>query len=194
MKAEMTGWGYFKAFTIDANILNGVIALIVGGFDLKWLLEKRNSGKTEEIPRWVGILRLVGATNMLVVFLTVLLFLIPVRIGSGLDAGMLVSNEMVFFHIFNPLVAAAGFIFLQKQGELKDFEKAMAVLPLALYIIIYAIMVFGVKSWTDFYGLTFGGNLVFGLLSAAVLCVMALGVSFGLVWLNEKMGVRKKAK
>lgn len=62
----------FRFFTVESNILMGIIAFVFAIFEVKVLTKKR-----EYIPSKVYILKLVATVGVVLTMLTVLLFLAP---------------------------------------------------------------------------------------------------------------------
>ena len=56
----------FKYYTVDSNILMGIVALIKIYFDIEITL-----GKTQKVPLWSHLLYFVGVVALSVTFLTV---------------------------------------------------------------------------------------------------------------------------
>ena len=59
----------------------------------------------------------------------------------------------------------------------------LAVVPTLLYAVVYSFQVVRGPAhggWNDFYGFTFGGNLILGAVSLLVMMGLAAAVSFGL--------------
>lgn len=181
---DMKGWGYFKAFTMDGNILSALTLLVVGYYDLRWLI----SGK-KCTSAWVTRFQLMGATSSAVIFLIVFCFLIPVKIVNGEDFWPMINGDMIFLHILNPILAIAEFLLFRWRRDIKVWECLLSVTPLALYDGVYGLMVFIVKAWNDFYGFTFGGDLRCGAASAILISLVAFLVS---LWLAYAMRRRVK--
>lgn len=59
----------FKYYTVDSNILMGIVALIKIYFDIEITL-----GKIQKVPLWSHLLYFVGVVALSVTFLTVVFF------------------------------------------------------------------------------------------------------------------------
>ena len=49
--------------------------------------------------------------------------------------------------------------------------------PTVVYSLVYLVMVVVLKAWPDFYGFTFGGNVLFGIISLIVMYFVTLVIS-----------------
>lgn len=145
------GWFYFATFTVDSNILLGVIAFIVLISEIKNLIKKSPT------PKYVPVVYLIATSLAMLTFLTVVLFLAPLRAISGRNYFDMLVGPMFFFHFFNPVLAATSYIFFIK-GKIKPRTKTLAFIPLAIYSFAYFINVVILNRWEDFYHFTFGGK------------------------------------
>ncbi|MBR6426591.1 MAG: hypothetical protein IKS28_02060 [Clostridia bacterium] len=168
---NMTGAGYFKAFTVDSNILCAVASLATAVFAVPVML-----GKRERIPEWAAVLQYVGSVAVGLTFLTVVLFLGPVYAGSRGFLFMF-SGDMFLFHLLNPLLSVACSVFLV-DGEIRRRDNFLALVPTTLYGSVYCAMVVSGK-WSDFYFFTFGGH--FYLIPAVFAVMLAVTYLIGLL-------------
>lgn len=145
------GWFYFATFTVDSNILLGLIALIV------LISEVKNLVKKTPTPKYVPVVYLIATSLAMLTFLTVVLFLAPLRALSGHNYFDMLVGPMFFFHFFNPVLAAISYIFFIK-GKIKPCTKTLAFIPLAIYGFTYFMNVVIFNRWVDFYHFTFGGR------------------------------------
>lgn len=150
---DMIGVGYFKAFTIDSNVLMGICALVMFIFSLIRIFNKK-----EEYPKWVETLYLVGATSLTLTFFTVLCFIAPERAFEGDSFSIMYSGDMFFFHLINPVLAIISCCFFGCTKEYNVKDKIVSLIPAFIYSIVYLVMVVFVGSWDDFYNFTFGGR------------------------------------
>jgi len=167
------GGFYIATFTVESNLFLGLVALISLIFALKSLKTKT------ALPRPLLTLYLMAATSTMLTFLTVLLFLAPVRALNGRNYFDMFLGPMFFFHFFNPLLAALNLIFFPTNKKLNLKSRLLSILPFALYCIPYLLNVVILKTWPDFYGLTFGGNyallpLVFLVFSLVIFSISSL--------------------
>ncbi len=178
---NMRGLNYFQAFTIDSNIFCAITLGIVGIYDLRWLLSRKKCRHS-----WVTTLQLMGASSTAVTMLTVFLFLIPSAYLSGGNPWAMVEDDMLFFHVLNPLLASINFFFFRWKKSMQLRECIFATLPLAIYGAIYGLMVLVFGIWSDFYGLTFGGNSWLGTLAITILILVAFATNCFLSFASPK--------
>ena len=84
---DMTGFKYFKAFTVDSNVLMGITSLIVAIFNIKNIVQNR-----DEMPKWVILLQFISATAVTITMMTTILFLGPTTVMNGHN-----PNRIVIF-------------------------------------------------------------------------------------------------
>ena len=168
---SMYGWGYFKAFTVDSNILMAIVAGILAFYLVQ------NHDKEDALPGWAHTLALVGTTAVCLTMLTVIVFLAPLQAAMGHGYLFLFSGEMFFLHLFNPLLALILTAFLLKGHRYTDRECAIAVMPTLAYSVVYAIAVLVLKCWTDFYGFTFGGKNYLSPISMVAMYAATYGIA-----------------
>ena len=165
---DMTGLGYFKAFTVDSNVFAGLTTLIVGIYNLKNILQKR-----DEFPKWLVILQLVSATAVAVTMMTTILFLGPTTVMEGNNYFWLFSGTLFFLHFLNPLLVILIVMFILNKHHISWKESFFGVLPVFVYSLFYVpFIITGV--WMDFYGFTFGGQMW----AIPISIVVMLGVSY----------------
>lgn len=182
---HIIGWGYFIPFTMDSNILMGIISLIYLMALIKSIIKK------SEMSHNIKVLYYVGTVSVTLTLLTVVFFLAPTQaIENHSIKSYFVNfkNDLFFFHFTNPIVAIISFFLMDSNKKAGIKENLWAVLPMAIYSIAYVTNVVFLKTWSDFYGFTFGGKMY---LVPFVLIVM-LGVTFliGLILIKIKNKIR----
>lgn len=178
---NMIGIGYFKPYTIDTNVLNGIVALMMATFNIYNLIDNK-----DELPRFLVVGQLIATVGVTVTLLTVIFFLAPTFYISGMGAIWLFSNDMFFFHLINPILSIINFVLLDKRYVLNRKEICMGISTTVIYSFVYLYNVVITKNWSDFYGFTFGGKLYMGLISIVVMYIATLLISFVLTKLNSK--------
>lgn len=101
----------FKYYTVDSNILMGIVALIKIYFDIEITL-----GKTQKVPLWSHLLYFVGVVALSVTFLTVVFFLAPMKIAHGGSYFDSFQYANTFMHLLTPILSVLGF-FLEEIGR-----------------------------------------------------------------------------
>lgn len=178
---DMVGWGYFKPFTIDSNILMAIAALLMMIFQIREYCDEKL-----EPSKWLKRFYLMGATSVALTFVTVVCFLMPGFLVQGLDVKLLFTDDMLFFHVLNPILAIISTIFLLKGGRFRLRDRFWALVPCFIYSIIYMIHVVFVGDWEDFYGFTFGRQdflIPFVMMGMYVITIMIASV---LAWSHNR--------
>ena len=178
---SMVGLGYFKAYTIDTNVINGFIALMMATFNLYNLIEDK-----DELPRFLVVAQLVSTVGVTVTMMTVIFFLSPMQYMAFGGFIWLFLKDMFFFHFFNPVLSIVNFVILDKRYKLNKKEIMSGIITTVVYSFVYAYNVLISKKWSDFYGFTFGGKLYMAAVSVIVMYLVSLLFSFVLVKLNAK--------
>ena len=146
------GWMYIITFTVQSNILLGIIALINLIFGI------RNLRLGKPIPRAALVWYLVASSAAMLTALTVIFFLAPMRAINGRNYFDMLLEPMFFLHFFNPVLSAVIYIFFMDGAKLPLKSRLLALIPFVIYAIIYLVFVVILKICPDFYGLTFGGH------------------------------------
>lgn len=173
-------WFYVLTFTVQSNILIGLIAFfcaIYGIISFK---------KSKPIPKLLLTLDLMATSAGMLTVLTVLLFLAPRRAMQGRSYFDMILGPMFFFHLFNPLLSAFAIVFLAPETKLTKKDCLFALIPPFLYAIPYVLNVVFLHTWYDFYGFTFGGKNWTVLPVFAVVSLITFGIATGLAYLHNK--------
>ena len=112
-----SGWSDLKYFTVESNLLVGVVSLV-------WLILRLVKGK-EGLPKWLTYLKYLSAVSVFVTFAVVVVFLGPVY-----GYGKMYYGSNLFFHLLIPL-AAIGEFALFEEGEITFPLSFTAMLPLS---------------------------------------------------------------
>lgn len=148
---KLEHWHHIVSFTVLSNIFLGVVALISA------IIAIRHPRK--ELPQKLSTWYLVAASSAMLTFLTVIFFLAPMRAVSGKNYFDMLLEQMFFLHFLNPILGAISYTFFFETKEKVNFKPCLlAILPPVIYSTPYIFYVCIIKSWPDFYGLTFGGR------------------------------------
>lgn len=164
---SVNGWTDLKFFTVQSNLLVGIIALV-------WLVTHAVKGA---VPRWLSVLKYVSATAVFVTFTVVVVFLGPLYGYRWMYSG---SN--LFFHLIIPLLAIAEEAIFGE--EISCRESFFALIPPALYGVGYVANClangigegFATNDWYGFLTWGYGGGAAF----FVVICVLAWGLGLAL--------------
>lgn len=165
-----------KFFTVDSNILMGVIAAIYAVY-LGLLL----AGKISALPHWLHVLKMVGTVGVTLTFLTVVLFLAPFVAPTFFS---LFLNASLFMHFITPVLSIVVFVFFEDTGDIRLRETLWGMVPMGLYSVFYVVnalthIVDGkVPYQYDWYAFVQGG-----LWQIAVSLPLMLGLTYLICWL-----------
>lgn len=170
-----SGWSDLKYFTVESNLLVGIVAIL-------WIAFRLVKGR-EGVPFWLGYLKYLSSAAVFVTFTVVVIFL-----GPMYGYGRMYYGANLFFHLLIPLAAIAEYV-LFDEGIL-DFRKTfLAMIPPAVYGVCYVTncMVNGVGSWetvrNDWYSFLEWGYGV-GAVIFVVICLIAWGLGLAIRALN----------
>lgn len=130
---ESTTLGMFRFFTVDSNILMGIISLLFAIKEKKLL-----NGKIEKIPRTYYILKMMGTASVTLTFIVVTYYLGPLSKGGIMS---MLQNSNLFFHLLIPILSIITFGLFENTSEIKFRNTVYGVLPVLLYGVYYAINV-----------------------------------------------------
>ena len=162
-----SGWSDLKYFTVESNLLVGIVALL-------WVILRLVKGR-EGMPAFMTYLKYLSAAAVFVTFTVVVCFLGPLY-----GYGRMYYGANLFFHLLVPLAAIVEWA-LFEEGKVSFRESFFAVIPPVLYGIGYLTncIVNGVGSWetvrNDWYSFLEWGYGV----GAAIFVVIAL-IAWGL--------------
>ena len=187
---ESTKLGMFRFYTVDSNLVMGIIALIFIIKEIELL-----TGKIDYIPSVMYILKLIGTVGVTLTFLVTFGYLAQIAKGGALA---MIQNSNLFFHLLTPLFSIITFIFFEKTDKLKYKYTFLGVSSTLIYTVYYAINVLvhmengKVSPLYDFYWFVQGG-----MWQIFVVIPLMLGITYGistLLWKFNKMGVKNEVK
>ena len=176
----------FKFFTVDSNILVGIVSLFLIIYEIKLL-----KGKIGHIPKKIYILKFIATSAVTLTFLTTLLFLAP---QYGFYA--MYNNNNLFFHLIVPILALISYIFFEKYDNKYKYA-FLGIIPMFIYSIYYASMIIinldkgGLTFKYDFYGFL-QGNINNIYIVIPFIYLISYLISIVLIWLNIKYKSNKK--
>lgn len=150
---KMVGLGYFKAFTMDSNVLAGI-----SSFVLSICMGMNILKKEDKIPYAAVVFQFISAVALGLTFVVACAFLGPRQVSRGNSYFVTFSHDMFFFHFLNPLLVWITLILDEKDYRFGRKENLAGLLPAVVYSLVYEYFVEIVKEWPDFYGFTFGGK------------------------------------
>lgn len=170
----VASWNVFKYFTIDSNIICGIVCLIYSIYEILGIL------KNNPMPKWMTILKSSLTTAISVTFFTVVLFLGPTQGYILMFAG-----KNLFLHGINPLAAMIAFMFFE-DGKLNWKEALFSIAPTFVYSCAYVPCII-THAWVDFYGFTFGGHYALIPVVLIVMYAVSYGIGIGEIAIKNKM-------
>ena len=130
---ESTRLGMLRFFTVQSNILMGIVSLVFAIKEIKLL-----KGNIEEISVKDYTIKLMATTAVGLTFLTVFAYLGPISKG-GIPSMLMNSN--LFFHLLIPVISMINFAIFERTNKLKIKYTFIGIVPTVLYEIYYLINV-----------------------------------------------------
>ena len=137
-----SGLGTLRMFTTLSNILAAVAAFMCLPFQIDGLRRDRY-----RLPSWIVFVMYIGAVGTFLTF-TIALTLISAYQGF---VHTMFYNSNLFYHTINPILITFLFTIIISDSHIKFKTSFFALIPVAIYAIVYYIMVFVIKSWRDHY-------------------------------------------
>ena len=131
---QSTKLGMLRFFTVQSNILMGIIALFFAVLEIKIL-----KGKIEEISTKAYVLKLMSTTAVGLTFLVVFAYLGPIT-EYGIIA--MIMNSNLFFHLITPLLSIFTLVVFERTSMIKFKYTFWCILPTFLCAIYYMINIF----------------------------------------------------
>ena len=123
------GFAMFKLYTVDSNVLMGIVSSIF----IYYLV------KNKEIPRWLYSLKLLGTVGVALTFFTVVFYLAPTTKYGFLSMFL---NANLFYHLLVPLLSMITFVCFEKTNTLDIKNVSFGMSSMVLYGIYYLANVF----------------------------------------------------
>ena len=183
-----SGWNNLRYFTVQSNILCGIVAAIylVSGF----LRGHGKSTASQDVPAtqvtscpmWMMTLKLAATAAVMVTFLVVACFFGPLY-----GYGKLYLGSNLFFHLIIPLLGMVEFCLLD--GTLPFRNTFPAGSPALIYGCVYLanILINGKGEWpntNDWYGFMNWGAIPAALIFSSIV-LTDWGVACLLRWINH---------
>lgn len=121
----------FKFFTVDSNILMGIVSLVFVIYEVLLL-----KGKINKIPKSIYIFKLMGTCGVTLTFLVVFLYLAWIAEGGVL---VMIQNSNLFFHLIVPVLSIISFYFFERSDTLKFKDTFYGLIPMIIYALFYVI-------------------------------------------------------
>ena len=179
-----------KYYTVDSNILMGVISFI---FIIYEILLLKN--KIKEIPRFVYFLKLLATAGVTLTFLITAIFLAPFSTYSFFA---FYQNSNLFFHFIIPILSIISFIFFESTNKIKFKDTILAILSMIIYAVFYIINALThvengkVSLDYDWYGfLRNGVNSIIYVIPVMLLITYAISLT---LWESNKKLYERRTK
>ena len=128
---ESNNLGMFRFFTVDSNLLMGIVALVFAYYELI-LLKK----EIKEIPKFMYILKLMATTGVTLTCIITVTYLAYIVEGG---VKVLLMNSNLFFHLLIPVLSMITFMFFENTNKLKFKDSFYGLVPMFIYAIYYVI-------------------------------------------------------
>ena len=177
-----------KYYTVDSNILMGIIAFIFAYIEKKAIKENKT-----DLPVIAYILKLIGVVGVTLTMLVTVFFLAPT-----FDNGWVVcfNNSNFFLHLINPVLSIYTFVWLESTNVIKFKHTVTGIISMLIYAVYYVInciihssnnIVWKGYDWYGFFAL----GLKSGVVVLPIIILVTFGISAALWKLNRVMAKGK---
>lgn len=174
-----------RFFTVLSNLFVAIVAVLIVIYNVKNIVKDEFN-----FPNWLIILKHVSTCAVAVTFTTVALLLAPSYAIVGKGYFTLFLGNHIYMHLLSPVLAIISYVVLERSHKIKFKKSLWALLPVALYEILYVIMVVFIGQanggWPDFYNFTFGGHVYAIPLSAIGMLLLTFLLSMFLAKIHNK--------
>lgn len=174
------GIEFFKYFTVQSNLFLGIVCGATSVIKLINIKKERY-----KLPIWFSCIKLIATTTIVFVFLAVVAVLGPKNGFEGLF-----EKENIIFHVVNPIIAYVSYVCFEESEELTFKQCFFSIIPSAIYNILYLVLVFFTKTWTDFYQLGEG----LAIFAIPISALADFGIAFSIVMLKDLVAKIKDIK
>ena len=178
---ESNGIEMLKFYTVDSNILLGIVSFVMALSEIKAIKNKKY-----KIPEFVYILKYIGVSGIAVTFIITLLFLAPMY---GFYA--MYNNNNLFFHLIIPIVSFISYIGFEHHKS--NYKYALyGMMPMVVYSVFYTLNIIthlevgGLTFKYDFYGFL-RGNINNIVITIPVIYIGTYLISLLILFLNKKI-------
>ena len=167
---EYRGVKYLLYFTVLSNIFLGLCSVLIIIFLLKnirtyvrpagaYPVQNGSSGEDPDwkFPFWLYMVIMMAVVSIIVTFVSATFYMGPGQGMFGRTYFYIFSGSNFFFHLLNPLIGCAMFIWLIPHHNYSLPECLLGIIPSLIYAVFYTIAVLLNKSLPDFYFITYGG-------------------------------------
>lgn len=137
-----SGLNTLRMFTTISNIIAAFAASMCLPFQIDGLRRDRY-----KLPSWIVLLMYVGAVG---VFLTFTVAITIISAYQGFVKTMF-SKSNLFMHTISPIMIVVLFVLIIPNTRIKFSRSFIPLVPVAVYMFIYFIMVFVTHTWNDIY-------------------------------------------
>lgn len=158
----------FKFFTVDSNVLLGIVALLVAVEEYRVM-----KGKKEELSSKSYILKLVGTVGVTLTMLVTVFFLAP-TMGMGVF-----YNSNLFLHVINPLLSIVTFVFFEKSLKIGFVHTFTGIIPMVIYACYYVtVTLMHAPGGVIAKGYDWYGFFAFGLKSGVIVVPLLVVITY----------------
>ena len=177
----------FKFFTVDSNVLMGIIALIFAYYQYLIISKKK-----KEIPQVMYTLKLMATVGVTLTLLVTACYLAPFSEYSYFD---FFTNSNLFFHFLVPILSVVTYIFFENTKNNKFNSTIIGIIPMLIYSVFYVSNYLinrgdGPTKENDWYGFM-GKGLIGSILTVISMILITYMISYFLWLINKKLYSKK---
>jgi len=186
---EVTKLEAFKFFTVDSNVLMGLISLLFAFYEYQII-----KNKVKIIPKEIYVMKLIFTVSVMLTFFITTFYLAPF---SSKGFWSMFQNSNLFFHLIIPILSLITFVFFENTNKIKFKYTAWGLLPTFIYAIFYVVNIYihiennKVSYLYDWYGFA-QGSLVSIIIVFALMHIITYVICVTIWFFNKKLKKENK--
>lgn len=176
-----------KFFTVDSNILMGIIAIVFAYYQCLVISKKK-----KEIPQVMYTLKLMATVGVTLTFIVTTCYLAPFSEYNYFD---FFTNSNLFFHFLVPVLSVITYVFFENTKDNKINSTIIGIIPMLIYSVFYVTNYLvnrgnGPVKEYDWYGFM-GKGIIGSIITVILMILITYLISYTLWILNKKLYSKK---
>ena len=179
----------FSRLTNKINVFAAIFSLFLIPLYTRKLVEK-----DYEIPNFVYSIKFILTVLLIFLVILVVVVLWPMYCileGFGKGSHEVFLGDCLYTHVLIPFLIIVSFFVLDDRQQLSGKEALIVTIILSVYTLEYALFVFILKTWFDFYFIKEAAEVVtfYAIIPTAILII--IGAYFGSKFLVKRLSEKK---
>ena len=190
----------FSRLTNKVVVFSAVLSLFLIPYYFLQLFEDE-----KHLPQIVYSMKFICSCFLTVVFVLVLFVFFPLNcVLQGFEDGFRSTflGDCLYSHILIPILFVCSFFAIDERQKISKKAPLLIILILGVYVLVYILFVFILKTWEDFYYISEATKTVTYFAIIPLCIIVLIGVYFGTTLLlkavskehDETVNLRKKSQ